>query len=110
MARERRGRGKPAGVRCGRVSKVYLIGAGPGDPGLITLRGVRALEVADVILYDALAHPALLVHARPGAELRNVGKRYGDSTFSQELINAELVTLAKQGRIVARLKGGDPLL
>jgi len=92
------------------VGKVYLIGAGPGDPGLITLKGARALALADVVLYDALAHPALLSHARPGAELRNVGKRYGGETFSQEAINAELVKLAGEGRVVARLKGGDPLL
>ncbi len=92
------------------VAKVYLIGAGPGDPGLITLRGARALALADVVLYDALAHPALLRHARPGAELRNVGKRYGEDSFSQEAINAELVRLAGEGRVVARLKGGDPLL
>lgn len=92
------------------MGKVYLIGAGPGDPGLITLRGARALGLADVVLYDALAHPALLVHAREGAELRNVGKRYGEGNFSQEVINAELVALARAGLVVARLKGGDPLL
>jgi uroporphyrinogen III methyltransferase / synthase len=90
--------------------KVYLVGAGPGDPGLMTLRGAAALGLADVVLYDALAHPALLRHARPGAELRNVGKRYGEESFSQEAINAELVRLAQSGKIVARLKGGDPLL
>ncbi|HKQ67733.1 MAG TPA: uroporphyrinogen-III C-methyltransferase [Polyangiaceae bacterium] len=92
------------------VGKVYLIGAGPGDPGLLTLRGARLLGKADVVLYDALAHPALLEHARPGAELRHVGKRYGEESFSQDAINAEIVALAKAGRIVARLKGGDPLL
>jgi len=90
--------------------KVYLIGAGPGDPELITLRGVRALGLADVVLYDALAHPALLRHARVGAELRSVGKRYGEDSFSQDAINAELVELASAGKVVARLKGGDPLL
>jgi uroporphyrinogen III methyltransferase/synthase len=90
--------------------KVYLIGAGPGDPELITLRGVRALGLADVVLYDALAHPALLNHARAGAELRSVGKRYGEDSFSQDAINAELVLLARAGKVVARLKGGDPLL
>lgn len=92
------------------VGKVYLIGAGPGDPGLITLRGMRALALADVVLYDALAHPALLQHVRQGALLRNVGKRYGEDSFSQEAINQELVELARAGRVVARLKGGDPLL
>ena len=92
------------------VGKVYLIGAGPGDPGLITLRGARALGLADVVLYDALAHPALLQHARPSAELRSVGKRYGEHSFSQDAINAELVQLARAGQVVARLKGGDPML
>jgi uroporphyrinogen III methyltransferase / synthase len=92
------------------TGKVYLIGAGPGDPSLMTLRGVAALALADVVLYDALAHPALLQHARKGAELRSVGKRYGEESFSQEAINAELVRLALDGKIVARLKGGDPLL
>src|SRR3954468_20620186 len=92
------------------VGKVFLIGAGPGDPGLITLRGAAALARADVVLYDALAHPALLDHARPDAERRHVGKRYGEDSFSQDAINAELVTLAHEGRIVARLKGGDPML
>ena len=82
--------------------KVYLIGAGPGDPELITLRGVRALGLADVVLYDALAHPALLRHARVGAELRSVGKRYGEDSFSQDAINAELVELASAGKVVAR--------
>jgi uroporphyrinogen III methyltransferase / synthase len=90
--------------------KVYLIGAGPGDPELITLRGVRALGLADVVLYDALAHPALLKHARANAELRSVGKRYGEDSFSQDAINAELLELARAGKVVARLKGGDPLL
>lgn len=92
------------------AGKVYLVGAGPGDPSLMTLRGAAALGLADVVLYDALAHPALLRHARAGAELRNVGKRYGEESFSQEAINAELVRLARAGKIVARLKGGDPLL
>ncbi|MET0595619.1 MAG: uroporphyrinogen-III C-methyltransferase [Polyangiaceae bacterium] len=90
--------------------KVYLVGAGPGDPGLLTLRGAAVLGLADVILYDALAHPALLQHARPGAELRHVGKRYGEESFSQDAINDELVRLATEGKTVARLKGGDPLL
>jgi uroporphyrinogen III methyltransferase/synthase len=90
--------------------KVYLVGAGPGDPGLLTLRGAAVLGMADVVLYDALAHPALLKHARPGADLHHVGKRYGEESFSQDAINAELVRLAQDGKIVARLKGGDPLL
>jgi uroporphyrinogen III methyltransferase/synthase len=71
---------------------------------------MAALGRADVVLYDALAHPALLKHARPGAELRSVGKRYGEDSFSQEAINRELVELGRAGKVVARLKGGDPLL
>jgi uroporphyrinogen III methyltransferase/synthase len=92
------------------VGKVYLVGAGPGDPGLLTLRGAAVLGEADVVLYDALAHPSLLEHVRPGAECKDVGKRYGEQAFSQDAINAELVALARQGKTVARLKGGDPLL
>lgn len=90
--------------------KVYLVGAGPGDPGLLTLRGAAALGEADIVLYDALAHPSLLEHVRPGVECKDVGKRYGEHTFSQAAINAELVELARQGKVVVRLKGGDPLL
>jgi len=89
--------------------KVYLIGAGPGDPGLITVRGLELLSRADAVLYDALAHPALL-DSCPNAEKRNVGKRYGQDSAVQEAINAELIALARAGKRVVRLKGGDPLL
>lgn len=89
--------------------KVYLIGAGPGDPGLITVRGLELLSRADAVLYDALAHPALL-DACPQAEKRNVGKRYGQDSAVQQAINAELIELARAGKRVVRLKGGDPLL
>ncbi|HEY3669079.1 MAG TPA: uroporphyrinogen-III C-methyltransferase, partial [Polyangiaceae bacterium] len=91
------------------LGKVYLVGAGPGDPGLITVRGLEVLSRADAVLYDALAHPALL-DACPKAEKRNVGKRYGEDSAVQAAINAELVALAKAGKRVVRLKGGDPLL
>jgi uroporphyrinogen III methyltransferase/synthase len=91
------------------LGKVYLVGAGPGDPGLITVRGLEVLSRADAVLYDALAHPALL-DACPNAEKRNVGKRYGQDSAVQTAINAELVALAKAGKRVVRLKGGDPLL
>jgi uroporphyrinogen III methyltransferase/synthase len=91
------------------LGKVYLVGAGPGDPGLITVRGLEVLSRADAVLYDALAHPALL-EACPTAEKRNVGKRYGQDSASQAAINTELVALAKAGKRVVRLKGGDPLL
>ncbi|MBL8602893.1 MAG: uroporphyrinogen-III C-methyltransferase [Myxococcales bacterium] len=89
---------------------VTLIGVGPGDPGLLTLRGAKALSVADVVLYDALVHPAILGHARPGAELLFVGKRRGADSTPQEAINHMLLFRAAEGKRVARLKGGDPLL
>lgn len=89
--------------------KVWLVGAGPGDPGLITVRGLRALSRADVVLHDALAHPALL-EACKGAELRNVGKRYGEPSSKQDEINQQLIELARAGKRVVRLKGGDPFL
>ena len=91
------------------LGKVYLVGAGPGDPGLITVRGLEVLSRADAVLYDALAHPALL-DACPNALQRHVGKRYGQESASQDAINAELVSLARAGKRVVRLKGGDPLL
>jgi len=89
--------------------KVYLVGAGAGDPGLITLRGWEVLSRAEAVLYDALAHPALL-EACPNAEKKHVGKRYGEDSASQADINAELVRLALSGKQVVRLKGGDPIL
>ncbi len=90
--------------------KVYLIGAGPGDPGLITVRGREVLGMCDAVLYDALAHPALLSYLRPGASAEFVGKRGGEDSEPQEKINQRLVELARQGKVVGRLKGGDPLL
>lgn len=93
-----------------RAGKVWLIGAGPGDPGLITLRGAAALGGAEVVLHDALSHPALLELCAPGAELRDVGKRGGRRSPSQRWITEQLIELAAQGKRVARLKGGDPLL
>lgn len=91
------------------TGKVYLVGAGPGDPKLITLRGVECIREADVILYDRLANPKLLEHAREGAEFIDVGKK-PDGHFPQENTNALLVELAQQGKIVTRLKGGDPFV
>lgn len=93
-----------------RAGCVWLIGAGPGDPWLITVRGRELLGRADVVLYDALSHPALLDWCRPGAELRSVGKRYGARSPDQAWITAQLIELARSGLRVARLKGGDPLL
>jgi uroporphyrinogen III methyltransferase/synthase len=90
--------------------KVYLVGAGPGDPGLITVRGKECIATADVIIYDYLAAPALLNHARQDAEIIYVGKKGGDHTLPQEGINALIVEKAKTGAIVCRLKGGDPFI
>jgi uroporphyrinogen III methyltransferase/synthase len=89
---------------------VSLIGAGPGDPGLLTLAGAGALAAADVIVYDYLANPALLAHGRPEAERIYVGKKAGAHTLSQKEINALLVERARAGQRVARLKGGDPFV
>ena len=87
---------------------VYLVGAGPGDPGLITVRGKQLLSEADVIVYDYLASPRLLAHGRPDAELVYVGKQAGAHTLKQDQINALLVARAGEGAAVVRLKGGDP--
>jgi uroporphyrinogen III methyltransferase/synthase len=88
--------------------KVYFIGAGPGDPGLITLRGVECLRRADVVLYDYLVNARILEHARAGAELICLGKHGRTRLWSQQEINDALVSLAREGKVVARLKGGDP--
>jgi len=90
--------------------KVYLVGAGPGDPGLITLKGKECIEQADVVVYDYLAAPELLGYAGEEAELIYVGKKGGDHTLSQNGINALLVEKAGQGCVVTRLKGGDPFI
>lgn len=89
---------------------VYLVGAGPGDPELLTLKGKRCLETSDAVIYDALVDKRLLDHARPGVELIYVGKREGRHSFPQDEINATLVALARAGRVVTRLKGGDPMV
>src|SRR5512147_2515403 len=91
------------------VGKVFLVGAGPGDPGLITVRGAEVLALADHVLTDALAHPALLELCEK-AHIHWVGKRYGEDSAAQDAINRELVALALAGHLVVRLKGGDPLL
>ncbi len=92
------------------MSKVYLIGAGPGDPELLTLKGRRILEQAEVVLYDHLAPEALLSHAPPDAERIYVGKKRSEHAASQEEICALLVAHARAGRRVVRLKGGDPFI
>lgn len=92
------------------IGKVYLIGAGPGDPGLITVKGLECVKKADVIIYDYLANERLLDQRRPDAELIYVGKQGGRHTLPQEEINCLIVKRAKEGKIVARLKGGDPFI
>lgn len=89
---------------------VYLVGAGPGDPELITVKGRRCIAAADVLIYDYLAAPALLAYARPDCERIYVGKKGGDHTLSQEGINDLIVEKARHGKIVTRLKGGDPFI
>ena len=92
------------------MSIVYLVGAGPGDPGLITLRAKELIERADILVYDYLANKEFLDYASPGCEIIYVGKKGGDHTLPQEGINALLVekALEEEGRIIVRLKGGDP--
>jgi len=87
---------------------VYLVGAGPGDPGLITVRGLHCLQRADVVVYDYLANPAFLKEAPPAAEHIYVGKTRGRHHAPQEEINALLAARARDGKVVVRLKGGDP--
>ena len=88
--------------------KVYLIGAGPGDPELLTLKAARLLAVATVVLHDALVSDAVLAMISPAAELINVGKRAGQKLLTQDEINALLVSYGRTGPGVVRLKGGDP--
>ena len=88
--------------------KVYLVGAGPGDPELLTLKAVRLLARAEVVLHDALVSDAVLAMISPRAELINVGKRAGHKLLTQEEINALLVSYGRTREIVVRLKGGDP--
>lgn len=89
---------------------VYLIGAGPGDPGLITVKGLKCLKRADVVLYDHLVHRGLLQDVKEGAETIYVGKKLGEHQHPQDQINELMVARSMQGKIVARLKGGDPLI
>ena len=90
--------------------KVFLVGAGPGDPGLITVKGLECIKQADVIIYDFLASEVLLKHASEHSEIIYVGKKGSDHTYSQEYINALIVEKAENGSTVTRLKGGDPFI
>lgn len=92
------------------IGKVYLVGAGPGDPELITVKGLRCIKEADVILYDRLVNAELLNYAKPKAELIFCGKLPHHHAMKQELINQTLIKHAKKGKIVTRLKGGDPFV
>ena len=91
-----------------KKGKVYLIGAGPGDLGLITVRGLDLIKKCDIIIYDYLANPRLLDFVKPGADIIYVGKKGGDHTLPQDKINELLVRKAAEGKNIARLKGGDP--
>ncbi len=91
-----------------QIGKVYLVGAGPGDPGLITLRAVECLRQADLVLYDYLVNPALLDHLGDGAEAICLGHHSAQRAMPQEEINARMIEAARAGRTVVRLKGGDP--
>ncbi len=93
-----------------KTGKVYLVGAGPGDPELLTLKAARLLRTADAVLYDELVTPEILQLANPGAQLHNVGKRCGSKKITQQEINFLMAGLASSGLQVVRLKGGDPLI
>src|SRR6058998_2680223 len=93
-----------------KSAKVYLVGAGPGALGLVTLRAKECIEAADAIVYDHLVNPEMLGWARDDAEIIYAGKEAGEHSLSQEEINALLIEKARGGRAVARLKGGDPFL
>ena len=89
---------------------VYLVGAGPGDPGLITLNGLEALRMSDVVVYDRLAPASLLKHAKVDAELISAAKSPGAVALTQAEINEVLIDCARRGKTVCRLKGGDPFV
>jgi uroporphyrin-III C-methyltransferase len=96
--------------RTKKNGKVFLIGAGPGDPGLLTIKAAHAIRSSDLIVYDYLVNPEILAYARQGVELFYVGKRAGEDSISQSEINHLLIEQARAGLVVARLKGGDPFI
>ncbi len=96
--------------RQAHIGKVYLIGAGPGDPKLLTIKAAEIIAASDIIVYDYLVNPEILAHSRRNAELIYVGKRAGEPSTSQSEINRLLVEHAEAGHRVARLKGGDPFI
>ncbi len=93
-----------------KKGKIYLVGAGPGDPGLITVKGLKCLKQADVIVHDRLVDESILDQSRPEAERVYVGKASSHHTLEQEAINRILIEKAKEGKTVVRLKGGDPFV
>ncbi|HEY1600253.1 MAG TPA: uroporphyrinogen-III C-methyltransferase [Pirellulales bacterium] len=92
------------------AGKVYLVGAGPGDPGLLTLRGAECLRRADLVLYDYLVNPHVLVHASRDAALECLGRHGHGRIMSQDEVNQRMISAAQAGQTVVRLKGGDPLI
>ena len=107
MTTDKPSAGPSTGPATGRV---YLVGAGPGDPELLTLRAVRLLQQTEVVVYDHLVSSAVLDFVPPGAERIYAGKRRNEHTMRQEQINALLIKLAQEGKQVVRLKGGDPFI
>ncbi|MDU4601961.1 MAG: SAM-dependent methyltransferase, partial [Staphylococcus warneri] len=91
-----------------RYGTVYLVGAGPGDPNLLTKRAQRLIENADIILYDRLVNPFILQYAKPDIEIIDVGKKPYTKHIQQEAINQKMIEAASKHHHVVRLKGGDP--
>jgi uroporphyrin-III C-methyltransferase len=107
---EERSTGILDGLPVFEVGSVWLVGAGPGDPGLLTLHAVNALAQADVVIYDALVDRRILQYARPGSLVEYAGKRGGKPSPKQRDISLKLIALARAGKRVCRLKGGDPFV